>query len=81
MDCSLRNKKDATKDPLANENYSTLINESKTRQKNLPMAWIDYKKTYDMVPQSWIINCQKMYIIPDEVINFIMKTWRVELTA
>ena len=41
-------------------------------------------KVYDMAPQSWIINCLKMYKISDEVINFIektMKTWRVELTA
>ena len=48
------------------------------------MAWIDNKKAYDMVPQSWIINCLKMYKISDEVKNFIektMKTWRVELTA
>ena len=48
------------------------------------MAWIDYKKAYDMVPQSWIINSFKMYKISNEVINFIektMKTWRVELTA
>ena len=48
------------------------------------MAWVDYKKTYDMVPQSWIINFLKMYKISHEVINFIektMKTWRVELTA
>ena len=47
------------------------------------MAWIDYKKVYDMVPQSWIINCLKMCKISDEVINFIektMKTWKVELT-
>ena len=47
------------------------------------MAWIDYKKAYDMVPQSWI-NYVKMYKISDKVINFIdktMKTWRVELTA
>ena len=44
----------------------------------------DYKKAYDMVPQSWIINCLKMYKISHEVINFIeknMKNWRVELTA
>ena len=36
-----------------------------------------------MVPQSWIINCLKMYKI-SEVINCIkktMKTWRVELTV
>ena len=61
-----------------------ILNEIKTKQKNLAMAWIDYKKAYDMVPQRWIINCFKMYKISYEVINFIektMKTWRVELTA
>ena len=61
-----------------------ILDESKTRRKNLAMAWIDNKKTYDMVPHSWIINSLKMYKISDEVINFIdktMKTWRVELTA
>ena len=48
------------------------------------MAWVDYKKAYDMLPQRWILHCLKMYKIPQEVINFIeqtMKTWRVELTA
>ena len=52
--------------------------------KNLAMAWIDYKKSYDMVPQSWIINCLKMYKISHEIINFIekiMKTCRMELAA
>ena len=37
-----------------------------------------------MVPQSWIINCLKMYKISNETIYFIektMKNWRVELTA
>ena len=44
----------------------------------------NYKKAYDMVPHSWIMNCLKMYKISHEVINFIektMKIWRVELTA
>ena len=61
-----------------------ILNENKTRWKNLAMAWIDYKKAYDMVPQSWIINHFKMYKISHEVINFIdktMNTWRVGLTA
>ena len=52
--------------------------------ENLAMVWIDYKVNFDMVSQSWIINCLKMYKILDEVINFIektMNTWRVELTA
>ena len=55
-----------------------------TRRKNLAMAWIDYKKVYDIVQQSWIINCPKMYKISDEVINIFektRKTCRVELTA
>ena len=29
-----------------------ILNESKTRQKNLAMSCIDYKKAYDMVPPS-----------------------------
>ena len=48
------------------------------------MARIDYKKSYDIVPQSWIINCLRVFKISDEVINFIektMKTWSVELTG
>ena len=58
-------------------------NESRRRRKNLAMAWIDFKKAYDMVPQSWIIHSLKMHKISHEVINFIeitMQTWRVELT-
>ena len=61
-----------------------ILDESKTRRKSLAIAWIDYKKAYDMAPHSWIINSLKMYKISDEIINFIdktMKTWRVELTA
>ena len=58
-----------------------ILNESKTRRKNLAMAWIDYKKAYDMVPQ---IHWLKMYKISHEVINFLKKTMqtrRVELTV
>ena len=51
-----------------------ILNESKTNRKNLAMAWIDNKKAYDMVPQSWIIHCLKMYKLSHEVINFIEKT-------
>ena len=42
------------------------------------------KKVYELVPQSWIINCRKISKLSDEVINFIgkiVKTWRVEITA
>ena len=58
--------------------------ESKTRRKNLAITWIDYKKAYDLVPQSWLINCFKMYKISHEVINFsekTMKPWKEKLTV
>ena len=48
------------------------------------MAWIDFKKAYDMIPHSGIINSLKMYKISHEIIYFIdksVKTWRVELKA
>ena len=51
-------------------------NESKNWRKNLAMAWRDYKKAYDMVPQSWIINCLKIYKIFHETINFIERTMK-----
>ena len=37
-----------------------VIKEVKSRNKNLAMAWIDYK-AYDMVPQSWIIECLDLF--------------------
>ena len=63
------------------------IIQTAVKNHKLTLVWKlskEYKKAYDMVPQSWIINSLKMYKISAEVINFIektMKTWRVELTA
>ena len=47
------------------------------------MAWIDYKKAYDIVLQTWITECLKRYKISDKIINFIYaeKNWEVELTV
>ena len=61
-----------------------ILNESKTRRKNLATVRIDNKEAYDVVPQIWIIDCLKMYKISSEVIMFFketMKNWWVELTA
>ena len=48
------------------------------------MAWIDYKKVYDVVPQTWIIECLKIYKIFKKVLYIILKdikNWERELTA
>ena len=31
-----------------------IIKEATVRQKNLSVAWIDYRKAYNRVPQSWV---------------------------
>ena len=87
-DCSPWNRKDAATRLEVQKSYSKFIITSSWRakrdEKKPPMAWIDNKNAYDMVPQSWIINCLKMYYISSEVIKFIkntMENWRVELVA
>jgi len=48
------------------------------------MAWIDYRKAYDMVPHSWIIECLEMFGIAENVKKFLtdsMETWKTELTS
>ena len=65
-------------------NDKHILKDRKTREKNIDMAWIYYKKAYDMVQQGWIIDCLKMYMISSDVIKFTkntMEKWRVELTA
>ena len=57
------------------------VNESKNKWKNLAMAWIDTKNGYDIVPQSWILNCLKMYKISHKVINYLMYTDGIKLFA
>ena len=33
-----------------------VMNDCKKRHTNLGIAWTDYKKTYDMIPHSWILE-------------------------
>ena len=60
-----------------------ILREVKMMKRNLSMAWIDYKKAYDMVPHSWIIDC--LETVGTEKIRRPLgesgKSWRVELTS
>ena len=62
----------------------TLIREVKSRKKNLAMVWIDYKKTYDMVPHSWMKEVEVFFGVAENIkillVNSIEK-WRVMLCA
>ena len=56
----------------------------KRRKKNLAMQWIDYRKAYDTVPHSWVIESLNVMSIAKSVENFSRKTvnsWWVELTC
>ena len=43
-----------TKDQLLID--KAILKNCRRRLTNLSMAWIDYKKAYDMVPHSWILK-------------------------
>ena len=46
------------------------------------MGWIDYKKTYAMVPHRWTIEAMKMVGTADNIVNLFEnsnETWRMEL--
>ena len=61
-----------------------VIKELKSRNKNLAMAWIDYKKAYDMVPHSWIIECFDLFGIAENIKSLLvnsMKKWKVMLCS
>ena len=55
-----------------------VLADCKRKHKNLAMAWVDYKKAYDMVPYSWIIQSLKMAQVAENIITFLQKT---ELTS
>ena len=48
------------------------------------MAWIDYRKAYDMVPHSWIWECARMVGVVQNITTFIdnsMANWKTVLTS
>ena len=61
----------------------SIMKDSKRRHTNLAMAWIDYRKAYDMVPHSWINECIEMFGIAKNVtfLKDSMTRWQTELIA
>ena len=62
----------------------TILEDSKHNHKNLVMAWVDYKKAFDLVPHSWIIESLKLAQVAPNVIDFVersMRSWNAELTS
>ena len=53
-------------------------------KKNLVVAWINYKKAYDVVSHSCIVECLGMVGVSVQIKHFLcesMKAWSVDLTC
>ena len=61
-----------------------IIREVKSRNKVLAMAWIDHKKTYDMVPHSWITECLDLFGVAENIKSLLMNSmekWKVMICS
>ena len=77
-----RRKCQGTKDRLAIDRC--ILQNCRKRKTNLSMAWVDYKKAYNMVPHSWIITTMGMVGLADNIIGLIkqsMNKWKTNLYA
>ena len=77
-----RRKCRGTKDQLLIDKM--VMMNSKRRKTNLSMAWIDYKKAFDMMPHSWLIECLEIYGAEENTIRFLKNTmpnWKTILTS
>jgi len=77
-----RKKSRGTKDQLLID--KSILREVKALKRNLSMCWIDYKKAYDMVPHSWILEMLGMVGVAGNVRMLLkgsMTNWKTVLTA
>ena len=77
-----RKKSRGTKDQLLID--KAILREVRRKKRCLAMSWIDYKKAYDMVPHSWILEMLEMVKVARNVSTLIrnsMGDWRTVLTS
>ena len=61
-----------------------VIKQFKSRNKKLAMAWRDYKKAYNMVAHSWIIECLDLFGVAENIKSLLvnsMEKWKVMLCS
>ena len=62
----------------------TVLKDCRERHTNLSMAWINYRKTYDLVPHTWVNEYMEMSGIAENLRTFLQKSmqqWRLSLTT
>ena len=72
-----------TKDQLLIDD-KMIVKDCKRRLTTLAVEWIDNRKSYDMVPYSWIQKCMEVFGVAVNVRSFVnasMNQWNAKLTA
>ena len=64
---------------------NAIMDEVRNQQRNLAVAFYDYQKAYDMVRRDWMTRVYHSMVVPEKVVNVIVKLmegWktRLELT-
>ena len=60
-----------------------ILRNCKRQMTGLGMAWMDYKKAFDMVPYSWLKKCMMFGVAENmqKVLSNSMKKWKTDLTS
>ena len=77
-----RKRSRGTKDQLVID--KAIMAEARRKKRFLGMAWVDYKKAYDMVPHSWLLEVIEMVGVAENVRGLLtrsMTNWKTELRA
>ena len=59
-----------------------VVRNSRRRKTNLNVAWIDFRKAYDMMPQSWILKTLDLVGTAENIIELLkrsIQSWRTVL--
>ena len=62
----------------------SVIRNCKRRKANPNMAWVDFRKAYDVVPHTWIIKNLKLICAATSIIALLKSTiivWKTELIS
>ena len=77
-----KKKSRGTKDQLLIDRE--VLKEAKRKKRFLSMAWIDYRKAYDMLPHSWILETLALIKVAKNIEGLLkrsMANWKTVLTA
>ena len=77
-----RKQSRGTKDQLLIDRE--VLKEARRGSRNLSMAWIDYRKAYDMLPHSWILETLGLIKVAQNIEDLLKRSmgdWRTVLTS